>query len=282
MPFLIPEVDKLIDQALVEDQVINDPTTAHIIDPYLTGSGLIVAKAHGILAGIEVSTRVFQRVGNLHAHLFFQDGTYIAPGDTLAKVEGTIADILRAERTALNFVQRMSGIATETSYYVKAVEKFKATIIDTRKTVPGWRYLDKYSVRTGGGRNHRMNLVDGILIKDNHLTVLNSQGFSLEQAVKLAIQKAPHTIKVEVEVTTIEEVVEALNAEAHIIMLDNMTVELMRQAVKLVDGKALIEASGGITLQTVKAVAETGVDLISVGSLTHSPKALDISLDIDL
>ena len=210
MPFLVPDVDKLIDQALTEDQVFNDPTTAHIIDPCLTGSGLIVSKAYGTLAGLGVSSRVFERVGGLQAYVFFPDGTSITPGDTLAKVEGTVADILRAERTALNFVQRMSGIATETSRYVKAVELFKATIIDTRKTVPGWRYLDKYSVRAGGGRNHRINLVDGILIKDNHLTVLRSQGFNLEQSVKLAIQKAPHTIKVEVEVTTIAEVAEAL------------------------------------------------------------------------
>ena len=283
MRFPVPEVERLIDQALAEDQVFNDPTTATLIDPHLKGTGVIVSKAHGILAGVEVALSVFRRVDpELLGEALFEDGTSIVPGDVLARVEGSVAGILRSERTALNFLQRISGIATETSHYVKALEGLKTRIIDTRKTVPGWRYLDKYAVRAGGGHNHRMNLVDGVLIKDNHIAALRSQGLNLGEAVRLAVQRAPHTIKVEVEVTNLEEMEEALAAGAHIIMLDNMPLEEMRKAVELVNGRAIIEASGSITLETVRAVAETGVDLISVGGLTHSSRALDISLDLEL
>ena len=179
----------------------------------------------------------------------------------------------------MNFLQRMCGIATDTSRYVKAVEGFKAKIIDTRKTAPGLRYLDKYAVRAGGGANHRLNLADGILIKDNHIAALRSRGLGLKEAVELAVERASHTINVEVEVANLEELEEALAAGARIIMLDNMSLEEMRRAVEMVDGRAILEASGGINLETARAVAETGVDLISVGSLTHSVKALDVSLD---
>ena len=282
MIHLTPEVESLIDQALAEDQTFNDPTTGSIIPPELRGFGLVRSKANGVLAGVEVSLAVFRRVDpQLHTEALLEDGSTLAPGDSIARVEGSAASILRAERPALNFMQRMSGIATDTARYVKVVEGFRAKIIDTRKTAPGLRYLDKYAVKAGGGANHRLNLADGILIKDNHISALRSQGLSLGETVQLALERASHMIKVEVEVTNLEELQEALDAGAHIIMLDNMSPEDMRRSVDLVNGRAVIEASGGINFETVRAVAETGVDLISIGSLTHSVQALDISLDLE-
>jgi len=196
-------------------------------------------------------------------------------------VRGSAAGILRAERIALNFMQRMSGIASDTNRYVQAVDGLKARIVDTRKTVPGHRYLDKYSVRMGGGYNHRLNLADGILIKDNHIQANRFREMGLKDVIQLALARASHTIKVEVEVETMDQVKEALEAGAHIIMLDNMSVPEMADAMKVIGGRAIVEASGGITYDTVRAVAETGVDLISIGGLTHSVDALDISLDLE-
>ena len=196
-------------------------------------------------------------------------------------MEGTAAGILRGERVALNFLQRMSGIATATNRYVQAVEGCNARIVDTRKTVPGMRYLDKYAVRMGGGHNHRQHLADGVLIKDNHIQALRAGNLGLKEIIQLALDRAPHTVKVEVEVETLDEVKEAVEAGADIIMLDNMPLETMRQAVERVNGRALVEASGGITWDTVREVAETGVDLISIGALTHSVTALDMSLDLE-
>ena len=282
MIHLTPEVQNLIDQALAEDQTFNDPTTHSLIPPDLKGFGLIRAKSVGVLAGVDVSLAVFRRVDlQLRAEALMEDGASLAPGDSIAQVEGSAASILMAERPALNFMQRMSGIATDTSRYVKAVEGLNAKIVDTRKTVPGLRYLDKYAVRAGGGANHRLNLADGILIKDNHIAALRSRGLSLKETVVLALERASHTIKVEVEVTNLDELGEALEAGAHIIMLDNMSLDTMRQGVEMVKGRAVLEASGGINMETARAVAETGVDLISIGSLTHSVKALDISLDLE-
>ena len=181
----------------------------------------------------------------------------------------------------MNFMQRMSGIARDTSRYVRAIQGCRARIVDTRKTAPGHRYLDKYSVRMGGGHNHRLNLADGILIKDNHIEALASREMDLQDVIRLALEKASHTIKVEVEVETLEGVNRALEAGAHIIMLDNMSVALMQEAMDLVGDRAVVEASGGINMDTVRAVAETGVHLISIGGLTHSTQALDISLDLE-
>ena len=282
MIHLTPEVQNLIDRALAEDQTFSDPTTHSLIPPDLKGFGLIRSKAVGVLAGVDVSLAVFRRVDpQLRAEVLMEDGASLAPGDSIARVEGSAASILRAERPALNFLQRMSGIATDTSRYVSAVEGLKSKIVDTRKTAPGLRYLDKYAVRAGGGANHRLNLADGILIKDNHIAALRSRGLSLKETVKLALERASHTIKVEVEVTNLEELQEALDAGAHIIMLDNMSLDAMRQGVEMVNGRAILEASGGINMETARAVAETGVDLISIGSLTHSVKALDMSLDLE-
>ena len=282
MIHLTPDVQHLIDLALAEDQVFSDPTTGSIVPPDVKGFGVIKAEAVGVLAGVEVCLAVFRRVDSqLRIEALLSDGTPVAPGDAAARVEGSAGSILRAERPALNFLQRMSGIATATSRYVKAVEGCKAKIVDTRKTAPGLRLLDKYSVRAGGGANHRLNLADGILIKDNHIAALRAQGLGLKDTVRLALERASHTIKVEVEVTNLEELKEALQAGAHIIMLDNMSPGDMRRAVELVDGRAVIEASGGVNLDTVRAVAETGVDLISIGGLTHSVQALDMSLDLE-
>ena len=283
MSQLPPEVHQLIDAALTEDQTFNDPTTAALVPPEIKGVGMIRAKAGGVLAGLEVARAVFRRVDpSLETQALLADGAALLPGSDIARVEGSAGSILRAERIALNFLQRMSGIATETRLYVRAVEGCRARIVDTRKTVPGHRYLDKYAVRMGGGHNHRLNLSDGILIKDNHIQALRSRELGLKDIIQLALTRASHTIKVEVEVETLEEVREAVEAGAHIIMLDNMPVDTMRRAVELIGGRAMVEASGGITMETVRAVAETGVDLISIGGLTHSAKAQDISLDLEI
>jgi nicotinate-nucleotide pyrophosphorylase (carboxylating) len=208
------------------------------------------------------------------------DGSEVRSGDVVAEVHGSIASILKGERVALNFLQRLSGIATATSIYVSAVQGTKALVIDTRKTVPGLRELEKYAVRVGGGRNHRYNLADGILIKDNHIAALRAQKFSMQDIIRRARENSPHTLRVEVEVETVEEAREAMEANADAILLDNMSPEQMSQAVAIIQGRCLLEASGGVNLETVRAVAETGVDFISIGALTHSVSALDISLDI--
>ena len=282
MSQLPPEVYNLIDAALSEDQAFNDPTTHALVPQGIQAVGMIRAKGNGMLAGIEICQAVFQRIdASLDAQVLLPDGSALTPGTDLARIEGDAGSILRAERVALNFLQRMSGIASATNEYVKAIEGSQARIVDTRKTAPGHRYLDKYAVRMGGGYNHRLDLADGILIKDNHIEALRSQEMGLQDVIKLALSRASHTIKVEVEVESLEAAEEAAAAGAHIIMLDNMSPELMRQAMEIIDGRAVVEASGGISMETVRAVAASGVDLISVGGLTHSTKALDISLDLE-
>jgi nicotinate-nucleotide pyrophosphorylase (carboxylating) len=272
----------LIDAALSEDQAFNDPTTQALVPHGMRAVGMIRAKGTGMLAGIEVCQAVFQRIdSDLDARVLLSDGSPLTPGTDLARIEGDAGSILRAERVALNFLQRMSGIASDTNQYVKAIEGSHARIVDTRKTAPGHRYLDKYAVRMGGGYNHRLNLADGILIKDNHIEALRSREMGLQDVIRLALSRASHTIKVEVEVESLEAAGEAAAAGAHIIMLDNMSPEMMRQAMDIIDGRAVVEASGGISMETVRAVADSGVDLISVGGLTHSTKALDISLDLE-
>ena len=282
MPQFPPEVYRLIDSAIVEDQTFNDPTTLAVVPPEVRGVGMLRAKADGVLAGVDVALEVFRRVDpNLDARALLSDGSRLFSGSDIAVVSGPAGPILRAERIALNFLQRMSGIATATNRYVEAVRGLNSRIVDTRKTAPGHRYLDKYAVRMGGGQNHRLSLADGILIKDNHIQANRFREMGLAQVIGLALERASHTIKVEVEVETLDQVREAVDAGAHIIMLDNMSVDLMREAMALIDGRAVVEASGGINMDTVRAVAETGVDLISIGALTHSVAALDISLDLE-
>ena len=275
-------VEEIIDLALAEDLVKNDVTTDALISGDQQGTGIIVAKEEGILAGIGAANQVFHRVDpELKVESLRVDGSRIKPGSKVARVSGSIASILKAERVALNFLQHLSGIASETSRYVAKVEGLPVRIMDTRKTTPSLRSLEKYAVRVGGGGNHRMNLGDGILIKDNHLVALRSQGLNIKEIIARARQNAPQRLPVEVEVRTVQEALEAVEAGADIVMLDNMNLEDMREAVKSINGRALIEASGGITLDNVRAVAETGVDFISIGALTHSAKALDINLELE-
>ena len=277
-----PEIQSLIDRALAEDLAFSDPTTGGIIDTEIAGLGVIRSKASGVLAGIDVSLGVFQKVDpDLRTKALLSDGSTLEPGMSIAHVEGSVASMLQAERTALNFLQRTCGIATATQAYVEAVQGYDVRIIDTRKTPPGLRNLDKYAVRVGGGHNHRLNLADGILVKDNHLAALSHSGLGLKQAIELALSQASHMVKVEVEVTSLEDARLAAEAGVHVIMLDNMNIAQMREAVRVIGGRAVVEASGGINLESVKEVASTGVDLISVGSLTHSVRALDIGMYVE-
>lgn len=278
----VKQTKHLIEQTLAEDLGYGDITTEALISDYQTGKASIIAKAKGIIAGTEIAKQVFLKVDpNLKVDIRIQDGATIKPGDMIAIIEGKYTSILKAERVALNFLQRLSGIASETAHYVEAVKGLPVEITDTRKTTPGLRLLEKYAVKVGGGKNHRMHLGDGILIKDNHLAALHSQGLSIKDIINKARQKSPEKGKIEVEVKTIQEAIEATEARADIIMLDNMSLDDMHKAVQLINKRALIEASGGITLDKVRAVAETGVNLISIGALTHSVRALDISLKLD-
>jgi nicotinate-nucleotide pyrophosphorylase (carboxylating) len=276
------QIKEIIDRALAEDLGKGDVTTEAIIPGDRRGTGFIVAKKEGILAGTGVAKQVFHRVDpELKVEILLEDGARVKPGSKVAKVSGSIASILKAERVALNFLQRLSGIASETNRYVEAVKGLPVRIMDTRKTTPGLRSLEKHAVRAGGGENHRMSLGDGILIKDNHQAALRSQGLNIKEIIAKAKQNAPQRLPVEVEVGTVSEALEAVEAGADIVMLDNMSLEDMRKAVKSIHGRALIEASGGITLGNVRAVAETGVDFISIGALTHSATALDISFELE-
>ena len=270
--------DKIITMSLEEDAPNGDITTIATVSPDAVISGRFVAKADGIICGLEIIGRTFEICGGgFELETYFKDGEAVRKGDIIARVEGNAQTILTGERTALNLIQRASGIATLTAAAVAQIKGTSAKICDTRKTMPGLRVLDKYAVRAGGGSNHRFCLSDGILIKDNHIKAAGS----ITEAVTRAKAYAPHTIKVEVEVETICELKEALAAKADIIMLDNMSNEMMRESVAIVAGKALTEASGNMGEKDLRAVAETGVDLISIGALTHSVKALDISLKFD-
>jgi len=276
------QMEEIINGALAEDLGKGDVTTAALIPGDRQGTGFIVAKQEGILAGTVVAKLVFHRVDpELKVEVLLEDGARIKPSTKVARVAGSIASILKAERVALNFLQRLSGIASETNRYVERVKGLPVRIMDTRKTTPGLRSLEKYAVSVGGGKNHRMNLGDGILIKDNHLATLRSQGLNIKEIVAKAKQNASHRLPVEIEIRTVSEALEAAEAGVDIVMLDNMRLEDMRKAVESIHGHALIEASGGITLDNVRAVAETGVNYISIGALTHSTRALDINLELE-
>jgi nicotinate-nucleotide pyrophosphorylase (carboxylating) len=276
------QINAIIDVALNEDIGQGDVTSAALISPDLTGKATLLVKEKGVLAGIEVAQRVFQRVDPAtKLEIFAKDGSAINPGDKIAIATGSIISILKAERIALNFLQRLSGIATLTARYVSEAKGTNAKIYDTRKTTPGLRLLEKYAVKMGGGHNHRMNLGDGVLIKDNHILAMRALGMSLKDIITKARKNAPTDMTIEVEVTSIQEAIEALKADADIIMLDNMNIDEMRQVVKSTAGKATLEASGKITLANIREVAKTGVDIISVGALTHSNQALDISLEME-
>lgn len=276
------QIDGVVALALAEDLGQGDITSQTLIPATLLGRATILAKAPGVLAGIDVARRVFFQVDpSLEVAPFVGNGALLKPGTAIADVSGRIVSILAVERVVLNFLQRLSGIATETTNYVAAVRELKTVILDTRKTTPGLRLLEKQAVLHGGGRNHRMNLGDSILVKDNHITAMRSLGASLTSIVTDALRNAPPDIEVEIEVTTVEEAVEAASAGAKMVLLDNMSPDEMQAAVERLPDDVKTEASGGITIENVRAVAEAGVDFISIGALTHSPRALDISLAMD-
>jgi nicotinate-nucleotide pyrophosphorylase (carboxylating) len=276
------QLDKIINLALAEDIRYGDITSQALIPNDLSGKASLLVKEKGVLAGIDVAQRVFQRVDPLlEVEILIKDGSVVKPGDNAGKISGRVISILKAERTALNFLQRLSGIASLTAQYVAKTKGTDARIYDTRKTTPGLRRLEKYAVRTGGGQNHRMNLGDAVLIKDNHINVLRATGMNIEEIVAKARRNAPAGMAIEVEATNISEAREALQAGADIIMLDNMDIDDIARAVKMAAGRAKIEASGGITLKNVRRIALTGVDMISIGALTHSYKSLDISLELE-
>jgi nicotinate-nucleotide pyrophosphorylase (carboxylating) len=268
-------IDRIIENALAEDIHTGDITTLAVVRDGRTARAVLKAKEEMVLAGIDVAAAVFRRLDT--GIVFtpgYADGDRLAPGDIIAGISGDAAQLLQGERVALNLLQRMCGIATITASYVEAVRGTKARVVDTRKTTPGLRILEKYAVRVGGGTNHRTGLYDGVLIKENHIVAAGG----LTEAVLRAKNYIPHTLKVEVETETLAQVAEAIAAGADIIMLDNMTTAAMREAVALIGGRALVEASGGVNLESIRSIAETGVDIISVGALTHSARAMDISM----
>jgi nicotinate-nucleotide pyrophosphorylase (carboxylating) len=271
-------LDKIILNALEEDLGWGDVTTDSTIPEGTTIEGKFIAKAEGIICGIDVCRRVFELVdGSIEFQALVKDGHRASKGDVIATISGNARSILKGERTALNFFQRMSGIATMTDRFVSSIAGCKARITDTRKTVPGLRLLDKYSVKVGGGFNHRYNLSDMVLIKDNHIKAAGG----ITPAVEAAKRNISHAVKIEVEVESIKELMEAIDAGADIVMLDNMTLDMMKEAVSIANGRVLLEASGNMSLEgqrNVRAVAGTGVDIISAGALTNSVEAMDISL----
>jgi nicotinate-nucleotide pyrophosphorylase (carboxylating) len=274
------DLEKIIRNALSEDIGRGDITTTATIPGAVSGQGIFLVKQNGIIAGLELLDTLFKIADpELKFVRYFEDGSPVNHGQVAAGITGNAGSMLTLERTALNFLQRMSGIATMTGIFVEKIKHTKAKILDTRKTVPGLRTIDKLAVKLGGGTNHRVGLYDMFLIKDNHIAVAGSITKAVQACKKFKSLKSLQA-NIEVETTNIEEVKEALNCMPDFIMLDNFKLDEMTKAVKLINGKCLIEASGGISEDTIKAVAETGVDFISVGALTHSARALDISLEI--
>lgn len=272
-----PLLQNIVRFALEEDLGSGDLTTDAIIDSEKKGKAFLISKENIVLAGLFIFKKVFLELNReIEFETYYDEGELIPAGKNICLIKGQLLSILKAERTALNLLQRMSGIASLTKKYVEKVEPFGVKILDTRKTAPGLRWIDKYAVRTGGGCNHRFGLFDGILIKDNHIAA----GGSIRRAVDLARKGNPNNLKVEVEVETLAEAEEALQAGADILLLDNMTITQMKEVVRMINGRVMLEASGGITLDTIKDVAKTGVNTISIGALTHSAKAADLSLEI--
>ena len=270
-------VDNIIKTALLEDINYCDVTTDYLIPAEQEGMAEFVSKADGIVCGTEIAVRVFQILDeNISFEILKKDGEEVKKGDLILTVKGKTAVLLKGERTALNLIQHMSGISTASNKYAKIVEGTNASIADTRKTLPGLRPLQKYAVMTGGAKNHRYNLSDAAMLKDNHIDAAGG----ITAAITKLRSKIGHMTKIEVETRNLDELQEALDAKVDIIMLDNMSPELMKKAVEITNKRAVLEASGGITDETLRAVAESGVDIISVGALTHSVKAFDISMYI--
>jgi len=274
---ILKSAEVLFDLAYAEDIGDGDITTNNLIPPEQNKTAILVAKADGVIAGLPVAEMVFKKFDkNIEWNVKIPDGSKVYVGDVLAEFKGNYRALLTGERKALNFLQRLSGIATYANKCMKEIEGHKVEILDTRKTLPGYRYLDKYAVRMGGASNHRFGLYDMVMIKDNHIQVSGG----IMQAVEAIRKHIPKSIKIEVETKTIEQVQEALKAQVDIIMLDNMSAKMMREAVEIINKRAKIEASGNMTIKRIRKVAATGVDYISIGALTHSVKALDISQQI--
>lgn len=270
-------IDELIKKAITEDINYIDVSSAYLFGDDDRTEAYFVSKADGVLCGIEVALRVFSLLDNtLEYKLYKHDGDEIKSGDLIAEFSGKTLKLLEGERTALNLLQHMSGVASMTNAAVKAIEGTGSTIADTRKTLPGLRAIQKYAVTCGGGHNHRYNLSDAAMLKDNHIDA----GGGITKTVKALREKIGHTVKIEVETRTLDEVREAVEAGADIIMLDNMSLETMKEAVEIIDGRALTEASGNVTLENIRTVAQAGVNIISMGAITHSVKAFDISMRI--
>ena len=270
------DYEEIIRIGLAEDAPSGDVTTTHLFDETEIGSADLIAKAHGVIAGLPIAKAVFARIDpSFTVDTFKDDGATVKPGQLIGRLSGRKRTLLTGERLALNLLQRLSGIATASAAFVETVKGLPVTILDTRKTAPGLRALDKYAVRVGGAKNHRMTLSDLAMINDNHIKLAGG----ITSAVKRLHERCPG-VRVEVETESIAEVIEALDAGADIIMLDNMPLDMMREAVRVIDGRCPTEASGNVRIDTVRAIAETGVNFISVGSLTHSVKALDISLKV--
>jgi nicotinate-nucleotide pyrophosphorylase (carboxylating) len=273
----LKSAEVLFEMAYAEDIGDGDITTNNLVPPESSKTAILVAKEEGVVAGLPVAEMVFRKFDkNIEWKEALPDGSKVKPGDVIAEFRGTYRALLTGERKALNFLQRLSGIATYSNKCMKEIEGHNVEILDTRKTLPGYRYLDKYAVRMGGASNHRFGLYDMVMIKDNHIQVAGS----IKEAVDAIRSKIPKSIKIEVETSNLKQVQEALNAEVDIIMLDNMSSKLMKEAVELINGRAKIEASGNMTLKRIRKVAATGVNYISIGALTHSVRALDITQKI--
>jgi len=272
-------IQEIINEALKEDIGSGDITTESLVDPDQRGTGKIIAKEPLILAGIEIVKSVFTALdGNTHFQCNFEDGRLLESGDVIMSIEGKLQCLLMGERTALNFLQHLSGIATQVRAFVNALKYPAVQLVDTRKTLPGFRVLEKYAVRIGGAKNHRMGLHDGVLIKDNHLTASGG----VRAAIEKIRSRAHHLLKIEVEVSDLSEVKEALAAGADVIMLDNMNVPQIKEAVSVINRRAVVEVSGNVTMENLNLIAATGVDIISVGALTHSARSVDISMKLDV
>lgn len=270
-------VDRILENALDEDIGPGDITTSAIVDSEIRGEAQLSAKEDAVLAGMEIFSRVFSLLDpGIEVNSKFHDGDVLRDGTYIAQLKGSLRGILIGERTALNFLQHLSGIATLTRAYVEKTKPSQVRVIDTRKTTPGLRLLEKYAVRVGGGSNHRFGLFDGILIKDNHIVAAGS----ITRAVERVKAHVPHTVRIEVEVTDTKGLEEAISARADAVLLDNMSLEEMSSAVSIAGGRVLLEASGSVTLESIGEIAKTGVDLISVGAITHSARSVDISLEV--
>ena len=276
-----PGINELIEWAIQEDYSLGDPTSSSLISSSVNGTAQIVARQDGVCSGIPIAKKILLTIDQtLEVKEICKDGQNLKEAQVLIEVNGSVKSILAAERTTLNFLQHLSGIATQTAKYVRAVSGTNTRIVDTRKTTPGLRRLEKYAVLCGGGRNHRQNLGDGILIKDNHIATLQAMGHTITTIVELAKKQAPHALRIEIEVESETQAIEAMQAGADVLLLDNMSAQQIQNILPQLHNTVTTEASGGITLDSVEEIARTGVDIISIGAITHSAPSLDLSLEM--